>query len=64
MANQRPLIVRNRPDVAGTWSPQEIARQWLRWCPPDQPGTREFAEPPDTVHPDAILNNFSRVQPL
>jgi len=64
MANHLHLIVRNRPDVAGQWSPEQIARKWLQLCPPYKPGTREVAESPSQADLDAILNNPTRVEQL
>ena len=64
MANHLHLIVRNRPDVAGKWSPEQIARKWLQLCPPYKPGTREVAETPSQADLDAILNNPARVEQL
>ena len=62
MANHLHLIVRNRPDVAAKWSPEQIARKWLQLCPPYKPGTREVAETPSQADLDAILNNPARVE--
>jgi REP element-mobilizing transposase RayT len=64
MANHLHLIVRNRPDVAGKWSPEEIARKWLQLCPPYKPGTREVAETPSPADLEAIVNNPTRVEQL
>jgi REP element-mobilizing transposase RayT len=64
MANHLHLIVRNRPDVAGKWSPEEIARKWLQLCPPYKPGTREVVETPSQADLDAIINNPTRVEEL
>ena len=64
MANHLHLIVRNRPDVAAKWSPEQIARKWLQLCPPYKPGTREVAETPSQADLDAILNNPGRVEQL
>jgi REP element-mobilizing transposase RayT len=64
MGNHLHLIVRNRPDVAGKWSAEEIARKWLQLCPPYKPGTREVAETPSQADLDAILNNPARVEQL
>ena len=64
MGNHLHLIVRNRPDVAGKWSAEEIARKWLQLCPPYKPGTREVAEIPSQADLDAILNNPGRVKQL
>jgi REP element-mobilizing transposase RayT len=64
MANHRHLIVRNRPDVAAKWSPEQIARKWLQLCPPYKPGTREVAETPSQADLDAILNNPGRLEQL
>jgi hypothetical protein len=64
MANHLHLIVRNRPDVAGKWSAEEIARKWLQLCPPYKPGTREVAETPSQADLDAVLNNPGRVEQL
>ena len=64
MANHLHLIVRNRPDVAEKWSPEEVARKWLQLCPPYKPGTREVAETPSQADLDAILNNPGRVEQL
>jgi REP element-mobilizing transposase RayT len=64
MANHLHLIVRNRPDVAAKWSPEQIARKWLQLCPPYKPGTREVAETPSQADLDAILNNPTRVEQL
>jgi REP element-mobilizing transposase RayT len=64
MGNHLHLIVRNRPDVAGKWSAEEIARKWLQLCPPYKPGTREVAETPSQADLDAILNNPAKVEQL
>ncbi len=64
MGNHLHLIVRNRPDVAATWSAEEIARKWLQLCPPYKPGTREVAETPSQADLDAIINNPIRVEQL
>ena len=64
MANHLHLIVRNRPDVAAQWSPEEIARKWLQLCPPHKPGSREVAETPSQADLDAIINNPARVEQL
>ena len=34
MSNHFHLILRNRPDIVRGWSDQEVARRWLRLCPP------------------------------
>jgi REP element-mobilizing transposase RayT len=34
MSNHFHLVLRNRPDVVATWSDTEVARRWLRLCPP------------------------------
>jgi hypothetical protein len=64
MGNHLHLIVRNRPDVAGKWSAEEIARKWLQLCPPYKPGTREVAETPSQADLDAILKTPARVEQL
>lgn len=28
------LVVSNRPDITATWTPEEVARRWLRYLPP------------------------------
>ncbi len=33
MSNHFHLILRSRPDVAATWSDDEVARRWLMLCP-------------------------------
>jgi hypothetical protein len=62
MANHLHRIVRNRPEVAGKWSAEEIARKWLPLCPPYKPGTREVTETPSQADLDAILNHPGRVE--
>ncbi len=64
MGNHLHLIVSNRPDVAGKWSAEEIARKWLQLCPPYKPGTREVAETPSQADLDAILKTPARVEQL
>jgi hypothetical protein len=64
MANHLHLIVRNRPDVAAKWSPEQFARKWLQLCPPYTPGMREVAETASQADLDAIPNNPGRVEHL
>jgi hypothetical protein len=41
----RPHCLRNRPDVAGQWSADEIALRWCRVFPPRDDATGEPVEP-------------------
>ena len=38
MSNHVHLILRTRPDIVRTWSDREIARRWLKACPPRKNG--------------------------
>ena len=38
MSNHFHLILRNRPDIVRSWSDKEVARRWLRLCPPRRNG--------------------------
>jgi REP element-mobilizing transposase RayT len=64
MANHLHLIVRNRPDVAAKWSPEQIARKWLQLCPPYKPGTREVAETPSQADQDEGNREGNRGPPF
>jgi len=64
MANHLHAVLRNRPDIAAKWSPEEIARRWPLLCPPYKPGTREVADSPSQADFDAIINNPERVEQL
>jgi len=33
MSNHVHLLVRNRPDVVGTWNDEDVARRWYRLHP-------------------------------
>jgi len=61
MSNHLHLVVRNRPDLVGQWSPEEVARRWYRLCPPLIPGTRELAEEPSDSDLALIVNNPDRL---
>ena len=45
MSNHLHLILRNRPDIAGRWSADEIALRWLRIFPARDDVTGESVEP-------------------
>ena len=61
MSNHLHLVVRNRPDLVGQWSPEEVARRWYRLCPPLIPGTRELAEEPSDSDLALIVNDPNRL---
>ncbi len=63
MSNHLHLVLRNRPDIAGQWSADEIALRWCRVFPPRDDATGEPAEP--SVHDLAMLaNNSERLAEL
>jgi len=47
LSNHFHLVLRNRPDVAGSWSDEEVARRWYRLHPKrrDDDGTAAEPEP-------------------
>ena len=45
MSNHFHLVLRSRPDVVQTWDDTEVARRWLRLCPPRKAAGGEPAEP-------------------
>ena len=45
MSNHLHLVLRNRPDIAGQWSADEIALRWRRIFPPRHDVTGEPIEP-------------------
>jgi hypothetical protein len=45
MSNHLHLVLRNRPDIAGRWSADEIALRWCRIFPPRDDATGEPVEP-------------------
>ena len=45
MSNHLHLVLRNRPDIAGQWSADEIALRWCRIFPPRHDATGEPVEP-------------------
>jgi hypothetical protein len=57
MSNHLHLVLRNRPDIAGGWSADEIALRWCRVFPPRDDATGEPVEP--GVHDLAMLANYS-----
>jgi hypothetical protein len=57
MSNHLHLLLRNRPDIAGGWSADEIALRWCRVFPPRDDATGEPVEP--GVHDLAMLANNS-----
>jgi REP element-mobilizing transposase RayT len=45
MSNHLHLVLRNRPDIAGQWSDDEIALRWCRLFPPRDDATGQPVEP-------------------
>ena len=45
MSNHLHLVLRNRPDIAGQWSADEIALRWCKIFPPRHDATGEPVEP-------------------
>ena len=45
MSNHLHLVLRNRPDIAGQWSDDEIALRWCKVFPPHDDATGEPVEP-------------------
>ena len=45
MSNHLHLVLRNRPDIAGQWSDDEIALRWCRIFPPRHDAAGEPVEP-------------------
>lgn len=45
LSNHLHLVLRNRPDIAGQWSDEEIARRWSRVFPSRDDATGELVEP-------------------
>jgi hypothetical protein len=45
MSNHLHLVLRNRPDIAGQWSDDEIALRWCKVFPPRDDATGEPVEP-------------------
>ncbi len=63
MSNHLHLVLRNRPDIAGRWSADEIALRWCRVFPPRDDATGEPDKP--GVHDLAMLaNNSERLAEL
>jgi len=64
MSNHLHAILRNRPDIADRWSAEEVARRWLKVCPPYRPGACEPVGQPTELEIAAIVNNPQRVAEL
>ena len=63
MSNHLHLVLRNRPEIAGRWSADEIALRWCRVFPRKDDATGEPVEP--GVHDLAMLaNNSERLAEL
>jgi hypothetical protein len=45
MTNHFHAMLRIRPDIAEAWTDVEIARRWLRLCPPRDETTGKRTEP-------------------
>ena len=58
MSNHLHPVLRNRPDIAGRWSADEIALRWRRVFPPRDDATGEPVEP--TEH-DLAIEELSRL---
>lgn len=56
LSNHFHVVLRNRPDVVAAWSDEEVARRWLRLCPPRKSAAGEPLEP---TAPD--LDSITRV---
>ena len=59
LSNHLHVVVRNRPDLAGTWSAEEVARRWCRLFP-KRNGSGE-AEPPSDEAIAAFIADAERV---
>lgn len=70
LSNHFHLVLRNRPDVAGSWSDEEVARRWYRLHPKrrDDDGTAAEPEPSELAamlaDPDWIAARRRRLASL
>jgi REP element-mobilizing transposase RayT len=60
MSNHMHVVLRIRPDLADTWTDEEIAVRWMRLHPPRDPVTGRAAEPAE-CDLNAIIANPERV---
>ena len=60
MSNHLHLVLRNRPDVAGQWSADEIALRWCRVFPPRDDATGEPVEPSGCDRIRSMVENSIR----
>ena len=58
MSNHIHLVVRNRPDIAGQWSDEEVARRWWNLFPGRKTDDDKPAEP--EAHELAMLTRRAR----
>ncbi len=63
MSNHLHLVLRNRPDIAGRWSADEIALRWRRVFPTRDDATGEPVEP-GAHDPAMLVNNSERLAEL
>ena len=59
LSNHLHIVARNRPDVAKTWSNEQIALRWLRVFPGCH--TDEFLGDPTEAQVSALANNQERI---
>ena len=60
LSNHFHLILRSRPDVVASWDNTEVARRWLRICPPRKDANGNPLEPTESQL-NAIRNNRKRL---
>jgi putative transposase len=63
MENHYHSILRTRPDIAATWSPEEVATRWLKLFPPKPVGKRK-AIPPLEEQIRALADRPERIEEL
>ncbi len=63
MSNHVHVVVRNRPDVAATWSAEEVAKRWLMVFPKRRTAEGEAARP-SPAEVAAIASDASRTAEL
>ena len=63
LSNHLHLVLRSRPDVVKTWNDTEVAKRWLRLCPPRK-NKDGSAKEPSEAELNSIRNNRKRLVEL
>jgi hypothetical protein len=61
MINHQHELLRTRPDIAASWSDQEVASRWLKVCPRRKPRSKKKQELPIEVQINALLASPSKI---